>query len=272
MLFCPPRQGKFPSRLWKSWKMPDVDFCKRKGAKLWVRILADKTTKCHHSLPTPSKHTLLFFYRALNPPLWSQLLLLTELSPVIFFPHLLIMDSIKGTDLKPAAWKIYIYTHLGDHHTIQDLSHLSLRTRSPYRSPLLTIAYSTHFCVQLLLAQHCLCEDFCILLCYRSFFFSIIIAVYIPSRLLECGLLVFVVLLLFFGHTVLHAMSCSLPRLNPLPPTVEAWISNHWLPGNSLNIDFKIWPNLSLASQRTCGAPSTLAQALWSLAFRGHTG
>ena len=89
--------------------MPDVDFCKREGAKLWVRILADKTTECNHSLPNPIQthfYIYIYFYRALNPPLWTQLSLLTELSPVFsFFSRIfLIMGSIKGTDLKPAAW------------------------------------------------------------------------------------------------------------------------------------------------------------------------
>ena len=68
MLFCPPRQGKFPPGYGNPEKCQMWTFVREKGAKLWVRILADKTNECNHSLPNPIQ-THFYIYIFFTEPL-----------------------------------------------------------------------------------------------------------------------------------------------------------------------------------------------------------
>ena len=128
------------------------------------------------------------------------------------------MGSIKGTDLKPAAWKILHIHPPGwpPHNSRSEPSlpphKVSLRVPTPNNSIQHGTFVSSFFCSALSL------WGFPAFSCVTGVFFSIVIAVYIP---LHVFLSVDCLFLLFCGCflAILYFMPClgSLPRLNPCP-------------------------------------------------------
>lgn len=184
-----------------------------------------KNARCGLSLerrghsPTPSKHTsFIFFTECLilpfDPSCHSWLNYLQFF--VFFFPRIFkIRDSIKGTDLKPAAWWNFTCTPTWVTTTQFKIWAVSPTTQGlpvALHPPDNRIQYG-HFWVQLLLLSIVSVRiSYMVCPVLQELVYYYYCCLYSSSHLLECGLHAFVVLLLFFWP---HCSSCHVLVLWP---------------------------------------------------------